>query len=331
VAALVLILATLSATLAGVLMHGPESGVHFGFLAEALVAFLIFHHRRQWLAFLFAFVAGTMYVASAISGLNVAHATAVAEGSMFRSTTTQIVIIIFVLGFFARRLTGNTQAKIREEREAYRDLMYSLYPKIISEDLLSGRKVRPRKHELVSVICCDIVGFTALSEERSPEATVELLDKLFTSFDRLCEMYGFEKVKTIGDGYLAAGGLWDNLPTPENLLSLTRGMVEEASKLAESRCIDIFVRVGVGSGSVYSGVVGSYKASFDLWGATVARAYIMERSAKPGTVLVDEETARIISALENPVELRDETGQVVCAFSPPPGASNSEPNVSSGS
>ncbi|MCA9720549.1 MAG: hypothetical protein H6713_04105 [Myxococcales bacterium] len=318
-ASLIFMCTVVLGTVAGVIISGPESGVHFGFIAEIWAAFLIFHHRKRWLAILFAAVVGALYVGANAAALRVEHAAVMADAAMFRSTSSQIVLVVFVIGYLARRISTATQAEIRAEREAYAQLLHDLFPAVVAESLLRGEKIAPRVHERVSVVCCDIVGFTGLAEERAPEDTVQILDELFSRFDRLCVELDIEKIKTVGDGYVAAAGLWSGAPSAPQLLTLARGMLKATREIGKGRALGLDIRVGVSTGSVFSGVVGTRKATFDLWGDAVERAHLMERNASPGTILLDTTTAALARNVDStPTAFRDEQLRTINAFAVTP-------------
>jgi class 3 adenylate cyclase len=150
----------------------------------------------------------------------------------------------------------------------------------------------------VTVLFADIVGFTPLAETMAPTAVVELLNEVVSSFDELVEEHGLEKIKTIGDAYMVAGGL----PHPRDdhaeavaetalLLREKIGQIEAAA-----RC-ELEVRMGIDSGPVVAGVIGKRKFSYDLWGDTVNTASRMESHSSPGSIQVTERAYRRLRGL----------------------------------
>ena len=135
----------------------------------------------------------------------------------------------------------------------------------------------------------DLVGFTPLSAQMSPKALVEMLNEVFSRFDALTEKYGLEKIKTIGDAYMVAGGL----PTPRSdhailVANMALEMREVVENLETPTGDRLQVRIGINTGPVAAGVIGTKKFTYDLWGDTVNTAARMETHADPGDIQVTE-------------------------------------------
>lgn len=147
----------------------------------------------------------------------------------------------------------------------------------------------------VTVLFADIVDFTAHAERSPPEATVALLNDLFSRFDALTEARGLEKIKTIGDAYMVAGGLPDRRPDHAAAVAeLALGMLELAAgcRLPDGRPVRL--RIGVATGPVLAGVIGRRRFSYDLWGDTVNTASRMETTGVPGCIQVTERTRQLL-------------------------------------
>ena len=139
----------------------------------------------------------------------------------------------------------------------------------------------------VTVLFADIVGFTTLSAKATPRETVDMLNDLFTRFDEAAQHCGVEKIKTIGDAYMAVAGL--PVPDPDHarrIVRLALEMLEEVQAFSHETGGEISVRIGVNSGPVCAGVVGSTKFIYDLWGDTVNLASRMESHGLPGMIQV---------------------------------------------
>jgi len=139
----------------------------------------------------------------------------------------------------------------------------------------------------VTVLFADIVGFTVYSGTETPDEVVAMLNRLFTHFDGLAARHGVEKIKTIGDAYMAVAGL----PSPcedhaRRIVEMARGMLEEVRRHSRETGIPIAIRIGVNSGPVVAGVIGSSKFIYDLWGDTVNVASRMESHGVPDRVQV---------------------------------------------
>jgi adenylate cyclase len=137
------------------------------------------------------------------------------------------------------------------------------------------------------VLFSDLVGFTELAQRLGAARTVELLDQIVTEFDRLAARHGVEKIKTIGDGYMAVTGV--SLPRDDHLPCLARmalGLPELVERLSAAHGVDLRVRIGIAIGPVMAGVIGTDKFSYDVWGETVNLASRLESHGIPGEIQV---------------------------------------------
>src|SRR6187401_2506704 len=174
-----------------------------------------------------------------------------------------------------------TEAK--EARNQADQLLHALLPKKAADEIRSIGTVIPRRYENVAVLFCDVTNFTAYCDKHEPEDVVSRLDALFVIFERIAAKHGLEKIKTIGDGFMAAGGLLQELENP--IGSAVRCGLEMTSTLIEAQ-LGWEVRVGVHSGPVVAGVVGQERYQFDIWGDTVNVAARMSAKSIPGSVAV---------------------------------------------
>jgi class 3 adenylate cyclase len=150
--------------------------------------------------------------------------------------------------------------------------------------------------EDATVLFADLVGFTPLAGRLEPAAVVELLDALFRDFDRLVDELGLEKIKTIGDAYMAAGGVPDPVPDhADRVVELGLAMLERTAVHARRTGFPLDLRVGAHSGRVIAGVIGTRRFSYDLWGDTVNVASRMEANGVAGSVQISRATASRLS------------------------------------
>lgn len=186
--------------------------------------------------------------------------------------------------------------RVRAEKNVSENLLHSILPQSIANRLREGEEQLVDRFADASVVFIDIVGFTLFSATHDPEETVALLNDLFSGFDRLVEQHGMEKIKTIGDAYLAVAGV------PE----MVENHAERAARLALAvhAAMDDFnakhgikwsVRIGVGSGPLVAGIIGSRKFAYDLWGDTVNVASRLESQAEPDETLLSANTAARLS------------------------------------
>jgi class 3 adenylate cyclase len=167
-------------------------------------------------------------------------------------------------------------------------LLLNVLPARIAEQLKRQVGIIAERFDDVSVLFADIVGFTPLSARLSPTGLVELLNRAFSGFDELAGAHGLEKIKTVGDAYMVAGGLIE--PDPDHLASLAKmalGMHEHASTL-NREAGGLRLRIGLHAGSVIAGVIGIRKFIYDVWGDTVNTASRLESHGAPGRVHVSD-------------------------------------------
>lgn len=174
-------------------------------------------------------------------------------------------------------------AQIRAEKARVSDLLHSVLPKSVVSELMNSGRLTPRRHDEVAVIFCDIVGFTAYCEAHPPERVVEELDSLVSAFEAAVERHGLEKIKTIGDAFMATAGLLRYVENPALAAAECGLAMVEA---ARAHPAGWQVRVGVHQGPVVAGVLGKRNFVFDLWGDTVNVAARVAAEAEPGSVVV---------------------------------------------
>jgi adenylate cyclase len=195
-----------------------------------------------------------------------------------------------VLQYFTRE-RDQAMASLALEREKSERLLLNVLPEAIAGRLKETRGIIADRFPDVTVLFADIVGFTPLAGTMEPESVVELLNDLFTRFDALAEQYGLEKIKTIGDAYMVAGGLpRPSTDHPKRVVEMAvalRGVVKEVSAETGHQ---LAVRIGIDTGPVVAGVIGQAKFSYDLWGDTVNMASRMESHGVPGSIQVTERT-----------------------------------------
>jgi class 3 adenylate cyclase len=170
-------------------------------------------------------------------------------------------------------------------------LLLNVLPRSIADRLKREPGVIAERYDDVTVLFADVVDFTAFADRTSPERLVGILDELFSAFDTLAEGHGLEKIKTIGDAYMVAGGLPDRRPDHAlAVIELAQEMQAELRRICESLGTDLELRIGIASGPVVAGVIGRRKFIYDLWGDTVNMASRMESHGVPGRIQVTEAT-----------------------------------------
>jgi adenylate cyclase len=280
-----------------------------GFVASSAVSMWAFTSPLGALVFLspvravpwFAAFAALTVVSAILDPHLVSHVAAI--GPTVRLTFFALNILgvagstYFVLQYFVRERDRVMQALDREhrllqiEQSKSERLLLNVLPQAIADRLKEGESVIAERFPEVTVLFADVVGFTPLAGTMEPEAVVDLLNDLFVKFDDLASRHGLEKIKTIGDSYMVAGGL----PIPrgdhaEAVAEMALGMRETVEQIARQTGYALAVRIGVESGPVVAGVIGRSKFSYDLWGDTVNTASRMESHGLPGSIQVTERT-----------------------------------------
>jgi PAS domain S-box-containing protein len=194
-------------------------------------------------------------------------------------------------------ITERKQAEdaLREEQEKSEKLLLNILPKAIAERLKQNETTIAEYFPEVTVLFADIVGFTALSSTMNPIDLVELLNKIFSRFDLLCERHGLEKIKTIGDAYMAVGGLpYPRADHAEAIAQMALDMQTEIARFNAQNKKYFSIRVGIHSGPVVAGVIGIKKFIYDLWGDTVNLASRMESHGLSWRIQVSETTYHLL-------------------------------------
>ncbi len=189
--------------------------------------------------------------------------------------------------------------ELRAEKERSDALLLNILPEEVAEELKAKGEAAAKFIEQATILFTDFKGFTAISERMGPQELVRDLNECFSAFDRICERHGIEKIKTIGDAYMAAGGL----PTPNTThavdainaaLEMRDFIAEGKAKKAAAGLPYFEIRIGVHTGPVVAGIVGVKKFQYDIWGDTVNTASRMESSGEVGQVNISEATYRAV-------------------------------------
>jgi len=184
-----------------------------------------------------------------------------------------------------RDLEETNRAQILAEKKRTDDLLNSIIPPSAVNELKRQGEVRPRHYDNVGILFCDIVGFTAYCDQHSPEIVVGHLQALIEAFEQTVDHFEMEKIKTIGDAFMATSGLLRPVEAPV-LTAFRCGL--EMSRIAKAMEPNWEVRVGVHVGPVVAGIVGKQQFLFDVWGDTVNIAARLVAHGSPGTVAMTE-------------------------------------------
>ena len=277
-----------AATFLGGGVTGSSSGLVWGFLIPAYAMLALGPDRAtRWF---FAYLAVVAVIAIVDPWIRQAVGPppyALQLFGLVQNTVMPLGITFLLLRYTdIRRLAA--EARVEE-------LLTNAIPRSIASRLRRGERRIAESYPATSIVFADIVGFTPWARRTSPERVVAMLDDLFTRFDELAAHHGLEKIKTIGDSYMAAAG------APESradhaiaAVEFSRAIVDVVAEKRAASDAELQVRIGIASGPVVGGVIGTQRLLFDLWGDTVNLASRMESSGVPGRIHVSESSRNLL-------------------------------------
>jgi class 3 adenylate cyclase len=211
-----------------------------------------------------------------------------------------ILVIVFAGFMFNRwRVTQRQKVIIEIEKQRSEDLLLNILPAETAQELKEKGSSDARLIDQVTVLFTDFKGFTQLAEQLSPQELVGEINECFSEFDLIMEKFGVEKIKTIGDAYMAAGGL----PTPNKTnavdvvgaaIQLNKFMRTWAEEKQQQGKPYFEIRIGIHTGPIVAGIVGIKKFQYDIWGDTVNIASRMESSGEAGRINISETTYELV-------------------------------------
>lgn len=208
------------------------------------------------------------------------------ELSAVASFLLVLLFASFVFWYFMRQ-----RAELLELSDS---LLENILPQAIAERLKVSDGMIAEEYDATSILFADVAGFTPMSADLTPSQLVSLLNEVFSEFDRMVEMRGLEKIKTIGDAYMVAAGVPETRPDHAHAicdLALDMRQLVDEKTFADRR---ISFRIGINSGSVVAGIIGTKKFSYDLWGDAVNVASRMESSGREGRIQMTEATRDLV-------------------------------------
>lgn len=201
--------------------------------------------------------------------------------------------------YMLEQIINSRTEELIKEKENTETLLSNVLPKNTAAEIMAKGKATKIKYNFVTVLFSDIQGFTKIAEEMNPEVLIDELDKFFFHFDSVVEKYGIEKIKTIGDAYMCAGGIPEkNRTNPVEVTLAALEMQQYMLKLKSNTEISGMkfwdIRIGIHTGTVVAGVVGQKKLSYDIWGDTVNTASRMESSGDAGKINISGTTYEFV-------------------------------------
>ncbi|HSE96634.1 MAG TPA: adenylate/guanylate cyclase domain-containing protein [Blastocatellia bacterium] len=274
---------------------GSLGGAHYYFIPALAIAVILSDSARNTIIATLAFAAATVslllieyYKPQWITGhaSDEARLVDILGNLVFVQVFTAIIVMVL-----ARTLN--------QEREKSDRLLLNILPQSIADELKARDRVQPLNYESATVLFTDFVGFTRIAERLTPEQLIEELDLCFRQFDQIARRHNLEKIKTIGDAYMAAGGIpqansthaIDSVLCALEILRFMEEMRVE-KEAAGQTCWQL--RLGIHTGSLVAGVIGQEKFAYDVWGDTVNTASRMESSGVAGRVNISMATYELV-------------------------------------
>ena len=248
--------------------------------------------RRGWALAVVAWFGGTPLIFLAVADLPEQTR---AELVSLAVSDLALLAAVLLLGeaVRGRRALDRAHRLLLAERERSEQLLLNVLPAPIAARLKQGEEVIADGFPEVTVLFADLVDFTRRSQETTPERVVRILDDLFSALDELAERHGLEKIKTIGDAYMAVGGLPEPRPDhAEAVAEMALAVREEVARHLDAGGRPLAVRIGIDTGPVVAGVIGRRRFSYDLWGDTVNTASRMESNGLAGCIQVTDRAYR---------------------------------------
>jgi adenylate cyclase len=280
------------------LMLGQSTAFNLYFFTLAAIPLLMFPPREEGLRALFTSMPVTFWLVSELVVLEPSSWTTLAPEA------TIILHLLNVIGAFGTLVltslyfflgSQRLEADLELERKKSWDLLRNVLPERIALQLRDRPGLIAEHHDAVTVLFADLSGFTGLTRNTDPRVLVGLLNEIFSAFDNHARALGVEKIKTVGDGYMAAAGLpGTSAAHADAVARLALAMGDTLRQTREKHQVDLHMRVGIHTGPVIAGVIGAQGYRFDLWGDTVNTASRMESSSEPDRVQVSAETIQAL-------------------------------------
>jgi len=214
----------------------------------------------------------------------------------FLYVTVSISVFLLVLLFLYLFHLEVVRAEnlLKKEYERSESLLLNILPEEVAKQLKADPKSIADRYDSVTVLFCDIVGFTRMSASLDPDVIIKILNSIFSEFDNIADRYGLEKIKTVGDSYMVAGGV--PVPSDNHAENVARFALDARDYIRSHTLTEppIDVRIGFHTGPIVAGVIGRKKFAYDIWGDTVNIASRMESHGIPGEIHVSESVYELL-------------------------------------
>lgn len=281
--------------------YQPSSGIAIWGILSPIGALMILGTRQStaWFALFAALSAISWYLNDRFLANALPIPAHIKEAFFLVNVLGTSCILYLVMRYFQSQKERSLDALAIEQSRSEK-LLLNVLPQTIADRLKDEEKLIADSHDSVSVLFADIVGFTELAASLSPTKLVDLLSQLFSEFDALVKTYDLEKIKTIGDGYMVVGGAPSHIE--DHAVIMTRmaiKMFEALDRFNQEQQHQLSMRIGISSGAVVAGVIGTSKFAYDLWGDPVNMASRMEQTALKNTIQISEATYQLIAVNGN--------------------------------
>ncbi len=270
---------------------GSQGGAHYYFIVALVIAVILADGARRKLM---AMVLFTLVVALFL-GVERAAPQWIKQYARPDERFSDIFANLLFVQLFAGLLVLILTQNLNQERRKSDRLLLNILPESVADELKRNDRVEPREYESASVLFTDFVGFTNTAENLTPQELISELSISFGRFDAIAKQHGLEKIKTIGDAYMAVGGIPKTNLTHHVDCVLTafalRDYMSELRAQREATGLPAWeIRIGINTGPLVAGVIGTEKFAYDVWGDTVNTASRLESSGTPGRVNISADT-----------------------------------------
>lgn len=274
---------------------GSSGGAHYYMIAAAIFMVILSRKPATIIASFVLFVS----VATLLFALEYTKPELITEHANRTEKYLDLLLNYTFVQVFSASLVLILARNLNQERKKSEKLLRNILPGSVADELIQKERVEPRQFENCTVIFTDFSGFTALSGTMTAEELVQELDETFQVFDRIMAEHGIEKIKTIGDSYMAVSGVPE--PVEDHAIRAIGAALEIRDYVAErveeakrQNRKTWGVRIGIHSGPLVAGVIGNYKFAYDVWGDTVNTASRMESSGEVGRINISRKTFELI-------------------------------------
>jgi len=276
--------------------YEASSGIAIWAILSPIGALMILGTRQStpWFI-LFGLLAGLSWRLNYMFIGNTLPIPAHIKDTFFLMNIMGVACILYAVMRYFQSQKERTLLELSMEQARSEKLLLNILPKSIANRLKDNDMRIADSHEEVTILFADIVGFTKMTASMPPAELVDLLSQLFSRFDKLADQLGLEKIKTIGDGYMVVGGAPVSRDDHATVIAqLALGMQRELAAFNEQTGNSLQMRIGISSGPVVAGVIGTSKFAYDIWGDSVNMASRMEKTGLPGTIQVSETTYQLL-------------------------------------